>query len=140
MIGALWILTAMIVVGIGLWIADSVMHKDDPSEDAGQAPEKAPERQCCGLHLVCEKDRPRRISLTPEYYDDEELDRFAGREADAYTAEEIDEFHAILVTMRPDEIAGWNDSLTQRRITPPAEIREEMILLIEEARQSDTER
>ncbi len=31
-----------------------------------------------------------------EYYDDEDLDRFAGREADAYTDEEVEEFSEVL--------------------------------------------
>ncbi len=38
--------------------------------------------------------------------DDEELDRFAGRAADNYTDEEVEEFSEVLYTMQPEEVAG----------------------------------
>ena len=52
-----------------------------------------------------------------EYYDDEELDRFRGRQSNQYTDEEAEEFANILYTMQPQEAKGWNRSLILREIT-----------------------
>ena len=62
-----------------------------------------------------------------EYYDDEDLDRFAGREADDYTDEEVEEFSEVLYTMQPDEVAGWNRSLILRGINLPNQLKDEVI-------------
>lgn len=66
-----------------------------------------------------------------EYYDDEELDRYKGRESDQYTDDEIAEFAEVLYTMRPDEVAGWNRSLILRGINLPNALKDEVIMLIE---------
>jgi hypothetical protein len=65
------------------------------------------------------------------YYDDEELDAYAGRPEDRYTEAEVDRFRDVLLTMRPEEVAGWSVSLSRRGITPPEEIRDEMLLMME---------
>ena len=62
-----------------------------------------------------------------EYYDDEDLDRFAGREADDYTDEEVEEFSEVLYTMQPEEVAGWNRSLILRGINLPNQLKDEVI-------------
>ena len=62
-----------------------------------------------------------------EYYDDEDLDRFAGREADSYTDEEVEEFSEVLYTMQPEEVAGWNRSLILRGINLPNQLKDEVI-------------
>ena len=62
-----------------------------------------------------------------EYYDDEDLDRFAGRDADAYTDEEVEEFSEVLYTMQPEEVAGWNRSLILRGINLPNQLKDEVI-------------
>lgn len=134
MIGALWILAAMVVFGVILWIADVVKYgrRKEIELETSVPP---PKRECCGLHLICEKDAERKlISNTPEYFDDEELDRFKGRGADEYSDEEIEEFRDILLTMKIVEIADWNASLEMRGIVPPVEIKDEMLLIIEDER------
>ncbi len=91
--------------------------------------------ECCGMHITCPKDSLlAAVSEKIEYYDDEELDRFAGRPADAYVDEEADEFRDVMLTMKPEEIAGWARSLQLRGITLPADVRDELLLIVAEER------
>ena len=66
-----------------------------------------------------------------EYYDDEELNRFRGRQSNQYTDEEAEEFANILYTMQPQEAKGWNRSLILREINVPNQIKDELITMIE---------
>ena len=66
-----------------------------------------------------------------EYYDDDELDRFRGRQSNQYTDEEAEEFANILYTMQPQEAKGWNRSLILREINVPNQIKDELITMIE---------
>lgn len=66
-----------------------------------------------------------------EYYDDEELDRFRGRQSNQYTDEEAEEFANILYTMQPQEAKGWNRCLILREINVPNQIKDELITMIE---------
>ena len=91
---------------------------------------------CCGQHEVCEKESLlAAVSKAVEYYDDEELDRFAGRRADSYDMHETDEFEEILTTLRSEEVAGWVRSLQLRGIELPEALRDEVILIVGERRQ-----
>lgn len=85
---------------------------------------------CCGLHAICEKTG--QINEPPVYYDDEELDRFAGREASDYTDEETEEFRDVLLTLLPSDAPGWSVSLEKRRINLPADLQPELELLLSE--------
>ena len=67
----------------------------------------------------------------PEYFDDEELDYFKGREADDYSADEISLFANVLYTMRQNEVADWLISLEKRGINLPVELRDEALMLID---------
>lgn len=91
---------------------------------------------CCGQHEVCEKESLlAAVSKAVEYYDDEELDRFAGRRADSYDMHETDEFEEILTTLRSEDVAGWIRSLQLRGIELPEALRDEVILIVGERRQ-----
>ena len=61
--------------------------------------------------------------------------RFRGRAPEDYTDEETDEFRDVLYTMREEEVAGWARSLQLRGIELPEEVRDEVILIVEERRQ-----
>lgn len=130
---------------------DGADSGDDAVRDAPEVPEKASEtggslssevteegggsaEECCGFHLVCEKDSLSPMSDEVIYYDDEELDRFAGRAQDSYTPEEEDEFREVLMTLRPEDVAGWARSITQRRLELPADVRDELLMLVNEQR------
>ena len=91
--------------------------------------------ECCGQHETCEKESLlAAISKQIEYYNDEELDRFRGKESDAYSPDEIDEFREILYTMRDDEVAGWVRSLQLRAVELPDELKDEVFLIVGERR------
>lgn len=101
-------------------------------EVAGAAESESSE--CCGLHLVCEKDSLSPMTDEVIYYDDEELDRFVGRTADSYSAEEEEEFRDVLMTLLPEDVAGWARSITQRRLELPPYVRDELLILVNEQR------
>lgn len=110
------------------------------------SPEEIPQEvnpvdmECCGAHEVCEKDSLlAALSKQIEYYNDEELDRFRGREGDEYTPEEADEFRDVLYTMRSDEVAGWVRSLQLRMVNLPNEVKDEVFLIVGERRVSHTQ-
>ena len=110
------------------------------------SPEEIPQEvnpvdmECCGAHEVCEKDSLlAALSKQIKYYNDEELDRFRGREGDEYTPEEADEFRDVLYTMRSDEVAGWVRSLQLRMVNLPDEVKDEVFLIVGERRVSHTQ-
>ena len=142
MTGALIILAALIAVGGVLYL----FHRRDVKRGSAQAPTVAPiadvpagseedDSACCGMHVTCEKD-----SLLPEvsekieYFDDEELDAYAGRDADGYSDEEIEQFRDVLLTLLPTDIAPWARSIQLRGITLPQPVREELLMIVAEAR------
>lgn len=91
--------------------------------------------ECCGQHEVCEKESLlAAISKDIEYYNDEELDRFRGKESEDYTSDEIEEFREVLFTMRDDEVAGWVRSLQLRSINLPDDIKNDVYLIVGELR------
>lgn len=105
--------------------SDDSDHSDDTSNSQPNNPSI-----CCGLHAICEKTG--QINEPPVYYDDEELDRFAGRPADGYTDEETEEFRDVLLTLLPSDAPGWSVSLEKRRINLPADLLPELELLLSE--------
>lgn len=87
------------------------------------------------MHITCERDSLlASVSESIEYYDDEDLDRFRGRNPLSYTAEEADEFRNVLLTLLPHDIAGWGRSIQLRGIQLPPDVREELLLIVAEAR------
>lgn len=110
-------------------------------EKRGNALAGAPEQdkkeeseECCGLHLVCEKDSLSPMSADILYYDDEELDRFAERDPASYTPEEEAEIREVFETLRPDEVLGWARSITQRHINLPDDVRDSLLMMARELR------
>jgi len=92
--------------------------------------------ECCGQHETCEKESLlAAISREIEYYNDEELDRFRGTPADAYSEDAVEEFREVLYTMKEDEVAGWVRSLQLRAIELPTALKDEVFLIIGERRQ-----
>ena len=140
MIGAIWILIFTIVVGIFLYLGEirwRKRHKDIGVNQDLQETNSTSEdtdRECCGLHLVCEKDSLSPMSPEILYYDDEEIDRFIGRDSNSYSPEETEEFRDVLMTLRSEDVTGWARSITQRHIELPPEVRDELLILVNEQR------
>jgi hypothetical protein len=146
--GALIILLFTVVVGLLLYLWELRYRRNHPEERRNKEIEQVAEaptaennetadpsnQECCGLHLVCEKDSLSPMSDDIIYYDDEELDRFIGREADSYTPDEEEEFRNVLMTLRPEDVAGWARSITQRRLNLPNDVRDELLMLVNEQR------
>lgn len=143
---AILILAAsIVVVGMLLFIhhrittpAPSRTEREDgvaTTSPAAGGDSSSDDGECCGMHITCEKDSLlAAVSETIEYFDDEELDRFAGRAASDYSTAEADEFRDVMLTMSPDEIAPWARSLQLRGIELPAPVRDELLLIVAEAR------
>ena len=100
---------------------------------------KQPPQECCGQHEVCEKESLlAAVSKDIAYYNDEELDRFRGKDSSTYTETETDEFRDILYTMRDDEVAGWVRSLQLRGVPLPDALKDEVFLIVGERRSDRT--
>lgn len=139
MIVSLIILASLFGVGVPLyvlhqWENKRRINKGFPTEDVSK-----PTQECCGMHMTCEKDSLL-VAASPEivYYDDEELDIFKGREADQYTDAETEIFRDILFTMLPEDIAGWARSLQLRGIAMPEIVKDELLMIVTEARNKKT--
>ncbi len=142
MIPALILLAALCALGLVLWL----LHRRDVRRGASTelhgpkvvdppAGNNLEEGACCGMHITCERDSLLAgISEKIEYFDDEELDAYAGRSPESYTPEEADEFRDVLLTLLPADIAPWARSLQLRGIELPADVREEHLMIVAEAR------
>lgn len=130
MTAALIIITALVMTGVILRLS----HRPDNETDTSESVQNADDG-CCGMHITCERDSLL-TAVSPEivYYDDEELDRYAGRAATDYSDEEIEEFRDILLTLLPHDIAGWGRSIQLRGIELPTVVRDELLLIVAEAR------
>lgn len=140
MIVSLIILAALFGVGIILYIhhrltpdTDSQVESDSTDNDAANV--KPEDEQCCGMHITCDKDSLlAAVSTEIVYYDDEELDAYRGRTSSQYNDEEIEQFRNVLLTLLPQDIAGWARSIQLREITMPDIIRDELLMIVSEAR------
>lgn len=134
MIPSLIILGALVFVGLILYIHHRLTDRvNDPEPPpGGNAAEDTPRPEgCCGMHAVCEKANEAALN-EQYYYDDEELDAFADRDAASYSDAETDVFRDVLYTLRRDEIAAWVQALEHRRIAMPEALRDEVMLLLRE--------
>ena len=142
MIVSLIILAALFGVGTILYIhyrltpdAESQPASSDLTDNDASA--SSPEDgQCCGMDITCEKDSLlAAVSSEIVYYDDEELDAYRGRTSSQYSDEEIEQFRNVLLTLLPQDIAGWARSIQLRQITMPDIIRDELLMIIQEIRE-----
>lgn len=120
------------------WMREKKLKKQLDRGEITELPsiKQVEDMECCGQHETCEKESLlAAISKQIEYYNDEELDRFRGRESDAYSSDEIEEFREVLYTMREDEVAGWVRSLQLRAVELPDELKDEVFMIVGERRQ-----
>lgn len=103
----MWILIiSLVLLGIIALIAGYIRNKRLQQKiekgELDRMPEvKEADIECCGQHEVCEKDSLlAAVSKKIEYYDDEELDQFIGKEANAYTDEETNQFRDVYIPCR----------------------------------------
>lgn len=135
MIVALYILIALVCVGVVLYLFHTRDQQQTSPETEEETTIQNDSDECCGMHITCEKDSLlASVSREIEYYDDEELDRFRGRTSDGYTEEETEEFRNVLLTLMPHDIAGWGRSIQLRGLELPDAVREELLMIVAEAR------
>ncbi|MCM1036114.1 MAG: phospholipase [Bacteroides sp.] len=135
MILALYILLAIVAAGVVLKLTDRRPRKPDDEPATADTAGGDDNGECCGMHITCERDSLlASVSPQVEYFDDEELDAYRGRRADAYSDTEIEQFRDILLTLQPDDIAPWARSVQLRGIELPAPVREELLFIVSEAR------
>lgn len=116
----LFVLLAIIVVAYLLYNA---RRKGEPQPEEHHDVEGG----CCGRHAVCEKG----LNKESLYFDDEELDAYKGRSPEEYSEEEIEEFRGVLYTMKSEEVDQWVQCLQQRGIEVPAELKDEILLILQ---------
>ena len=130
MTGALIIRAALLITGFALYI-----HHRATGSDSVPVVQPADDTECCGQHAICEKTSLLVADDTIVYFDDEELDRLAGRNPETFTAEEVEELRDVMLTLAPEDVAPWARSLTLRQILLPQALRDELLMLVDETRQ-----
>ncbi|MGN1375283.1 MAG: hypothetical protein ACI4V5_01865 [Prevotella sp.] len=127
----MWLLLiSLLLAGIAITFLRRHFRRDDVSNNSADCTDCS---ICNGKTKTCihEKIMTTMVADEPEYFDDEELDEFKGKEADGYTAEETALFAEVLYTMRQNEVAEWLSSLEKRGINLPIELRDEALMLID---------
>ena len=114
----LYLVLALVVLGLISAIFGIISHRKGEDEEPLQ--EGVSCNTCNGENSKCEQECMMEAAT-------KELDRFAGRAADDYTDDEVEEFSEVLYTMQPEEVAGWNRSLILRGINLPNQIKDEVI-------------
>jgi len=105
--------------------------QEDQTEQQPQP--QVPAGECCGKHLVCEKQKLAEARLcSAQYFDDEDLDRYKGRRSDNYNDKEVEEFRYIMYTMQQNEVREWMECLQAREIELPDELKEECYSMMNE--------
>ena len=130
------ILLAIVAALLG-WLRNRRLHRQLERGEISQLPtlKQVEDMECCGQHEVCERDSLlAAVSKEIEYFDDEELDRFRGRNSSDYDEDETDEFREILYSMREAEVAAWVRSLQLRAVELPDALKPEVLLLVGERR------
>jgi len=140
---AIVLLTILVVGGAIVWLIDRLFYHTDKAENLDEtgendASDATPAQGCadeaCGIRSICPSEQILVSQCKREviYYDDEELDGFAGREADGYTAEEEEQWRDVLYTLQPGDLLGWGQSIKHRGLVMPASIQAEFLQLAAE--------
>lgn len=136
-----YLILGIVVLGIVAFVAGYIREQKLKKQlERGEITElpsikQVEDMECCGQHETCEKDSLlAAVSKEIEYYNDEELDRYRGRNGNEYSEEECDEFREVLYTMKDDEVAGWVRSLQLRAVELPDDLKDEVFLIVGERR------
>lgn len=90
---------------------------------------------CCGAHEVCEKDSLiAAFEEKPEYFDDEELDKYSNRDSAKYATNEIEEFREVFYSVLDEEKPRWIRSLQMRGISVPDQMKDEVLMIVNDLR------
>ena len=131
-------MNALIILSLSLVLLGIVSYLLGKKKEAMPSTPSAPHEEteeCCGQHLICEKDNLlAAMHKSIEYYDDEELDAFRLKDAASYNEEETELFRSVLYTLAEKEVEEWLISLQLREIALPLALRDEALIIIQEQR------
>ena len=123
------LVSAIVALGIVVAII-ALLSRSGNEQPTAPAPSCA---TCSGSDSRCEQECMMEAATKDiVYYDDEQLDIYAGRPSDSYTDEEIETFAEVLYTLLPQDAKGWNRSLILRGINIPNQLKDELIQLVSE--------
>lgn len=132
-------LILFVCLGVFIVVVFEIRARKEQKKDTSE-PEKAVPKpvvtdgECCGQHLVCERETLLQTNAKVEYYDDEELDALAGIAPEDYTEEQHQMMREVFDTLQEKDVPGWVRSMQLRNIQLPADIREEALLIVVERR------
>ncbi len=126
-----FLIALLIVFGLLLFIFTYIKRRKE-TESPDILLNENPE--CCGAHEVCDKDTLLNSNTNAEYFDDEELDVFAGIRQEKYTEKQINIFSEIFYSLPEDNVAAWLRSLQLRNIELPTFIKDEALMVVSERR------
>lgn len=134
LVGSLLILA--VIALIAGYVRNKRLQKKIERGELDRMPEiEEVDSECCGQHETCERDSLlAAVSQKIEYYDDEDLDRFIGKDGETYTEQETEQFRDVLYTMAEIDVAGWIRSLQLRGIELPDGLKDEVYLIVGERR------
>lgn len=126
------VISILAIVALGIIVMIGTRIFDSKGTDEPIVVPASDCSSCDGTNVKCEQVCQMEAATKPaEYYDDEELDAFRGRQSDEYNDEEATMFAEVLETLRPDEVRPWSRSLIVRGINMPDQIKDEFIALAE---------
>lgn len=140
------LLTILVVGGAVVWLIDRLFYQRKTGETVDETVQDAPDDtpaaqgcadESCGLRPICPSEQilEGACKAVPVYYDDEELDAFAGRVEDDYSDAELEQWRDVLYTLQPADLLGWGQSIKHRGLVMPAAIRQEFLQLASEHRE-----
>lgn len=132
-------LILFVCLGVFIVVVFELRARKEQKKGTSEAEKTAPkpvvtDGECCGQHLVCERETLLQTNAKVEYYDDEELDALAGIAPEDYTEEQHQMIREVFDTLQEKDVPGWVRSLQLRNIQLPADIREEALLIVVERR------
>ena len=137
---AILLLAILVVGGAIVWLIDRLFYHKNDDEKVDETEENRPSQGCadesCGIRPICPSEQILMGECKQEvvYYDDEELDAFAGRDSLAYTPDEEEQWRDVLYTLQPSDLLGWGQSIKHRGLVMPASIQAEFLQLATEHR------
>jgi len=127
----LYLVVALIVLGIFSAILGLLSH-NKKGESSVILADSSSCSTCNGDDPKCEQLCMMEAATREiEYFDDEELDRFKGRQGNQYTDDEAEEFRNVMLTIQQNEVSAWSRSLTLRGIEVPYQVKDELLMLME---------
>ena len=141
---AIVLLTILVVGGAIVWLIDRLFYQHETGENTDEtegnpasdnaAVQSGCTDESCGIRSICPSEQLLAGECKQDitYYDDEELDAFAGRGEADYSPEEEEQWRDVLYTLQPADLLGWGQSIKHRGLNMPAAIKQEFLQLARE--------